>query len=83
MARPKGSPNVKVTTPAEPSRCHACGSTKRRKLGNRMLQEYGGLTEDGEPFTHIVRQRVQCEHCEQVRIERTLENYPDGVEPEE
>lgn len=48
-----------------------------------MYQEYSGETAEGEPFTHIVRQRVQCGHCGQIRIDRILENYPDAPPEEE
>lgn len=72
--------DVSVSTP---SRCHQCGSTDSKKIGNRMYQEYPGQTAEGDPFTHIVRQRVACNHCGQVRVDRILENYPDSPPDEE
>jgi hypothetical protein len=83
MGRPEGSKNVKTTTTTELSRCPACGDTRRRKLGNKIILEHGGIKADGRPYTHTVWQRVQCERCEQVRKDRTLENWPDGPDVEE
>jgi hypothetical protein len=48
-----------------------------------MYQEYPGETAEGGPFTHIVRQRVQCQCCGQIRVDRILENYPDTPPEEE
>ncbi len=78
--RPKPPRDVSVSTP---SRCQLCGSTDSRKIGNRMYQPYPGETSEGQPFTHIVRQRVQCHCCGQMRTDRILENYPDAPPEEE
>lgn len=36
--------------------------------------ELDGIDSQGKPFTHIVRRRVQCEGCGQMRIDVTREN---------
>lgn len=82
MGRPKGSNNVKPVTVAEKSRCPSCGATESSRIGNRQVQVYSGLI-DGKPFTHIVRQRVLCDFCPQMRIEKTYENHPEGMEDDD
>ena len=72
MARPAGSKNVREVATAEPSRCPACDSTQSKKLGRKQFQEFAGVTADGRPYDAICRQRVQCTHCDQVRIDRSL-----------
>lgn len=76
-------PKTREVAVSTPSRCPQCGSTDQKKVGNRQYQPYPGETADGEPFTHIVRQRVQCGCCGQIRIDRILENYPDAPPDEE
>lgn len=71
--RPQGSPNVKDQTVSKPSRCirPGCGCTERVVL-QTTTQEYAGLDGDGRPYTHIIRRRVRCTACGQVRIDREL-----------
>jgi len=76
--RPKGSPNVKAIAEAVPSRCAVCNSTEATKLGDRNIQEFEGIDSDGKPFNQIVRQRVQCDSCGQVRIDNSREFVPAG-----
>lgn len=72
--RPPGSPNVRETAVAVPSRCNACGSTERGPYLDRHEQEYSGVDSKGQPFTHIVRRRVRYAGCGQMRIDVTREN---------
>jgi hypothetical protein len=72
--RPLGSPNVRETAVAVPSRCNACGSTERGPYLDKTELEFGGVDGAGQLFTHIVRRRVQCENCGQLRIDVTREN---------
>lgn len=74
--RPPGSPNVRETAVAVPSRCNACGSTERGPYLDKTELEFGGIDSQGKPFTHIVRRRVRCESCGQMRIDLTRENRP-------
>lgn len=74
IGRPPGSPNVKETAVAVPSRCNACGSTERGPYLGKTELEFGGVDSEGRPFTHIVRRRVRCTNCEQQRIDVTREN---------
>lgn len=73
QGRPPGAENVKDQTVSKPSRCTAngCDSTERSTL-NTTEQEHSGLDGDGKPYTHIIRRRVQCKACGQVRIDREL-----------
>jgi len=72
--RPPGSPNVRETAVAVPSRCNACGSTERGPYLDKTELEFGGIDSAGKPFTHIVRRRVRCGSCGQMRIDVTREN---------
>lgn len=74
--RPAGSPNVSTTADVHPSRCPQCGSTERGPYLSSTEQPYPGI-HDGAPYTHIVRRRVQCQGCGQMRIDRTFENRPE------
>lgn len=80
MARPKGSKTAPATGAPSPSRCHACGSTDQRKHGDRRVQEYAGVDSTGAPFTHIIRQRVECTACGQHRTDTSRENRPRAAE---
>lgn len=75
--RPLGAENVKDQTVSRPSRCIAvdCGSTEREVL-RTTTQALAGLDGDGRPYTHIIRRRVRCATCGQVRIDRELANRP-------
>ncbi len=75
--RPVGATNVRDTADAMPSACPKCGSTKRGPYLDRHVRAYTGLM-NGQPYTHIVRRRVRCADCAQMRIDRTFENWPDG-----
>lgn len=74
IGRPPGSPNVRETAVAVPSRCNACASTERGPYLDKTELEFGGVDSQGQPFTHIVRRRVQCAGCGQMRIDVTREN---------
>lgn len=71
--RPQGAENIQAQTISTLSRCIApgCESTERKVLG-KTEQEYEGLDDQGRRYTHIVRRRVQCSACGQVRIDREL-----------
>ena len=56
------------------TRCPACGSTDRESYSGTLAQEYGGITPDGKPHTHIVRRRTACRACGQCRVDRFYEN---------
>lgn len=71
--RPPGAPNIQTETVTTPSRCASCGSTERETL-QTTEQDHGGVDDQGEPYTHIIRRRVRCTACSQVRIDRTYEN---------
>jgi hypothetical protein len=77
MARPQGSKNVKASAAKEPSRCPGCNSTESIKLGDRQVQPHAGIDSEDRPYNMIVRQRVQCDSCGQVRIDRSLEFDPE------
>jgi hypothetical protein len=72
MSRPKGSKNTQDTATTIPSRCNHCQSTDATKIGHRLLQPFNGTDSNGQPFTAICRQRVQCANCGQMRIDRSL-----------
>jgi DNA-directed RNA polymerase subunit RPC12/RpoP len=72
MSRPKGAKNVREQSDAVASRCPRCSSTDSIKLGRKQYQPFAGLDANGQPFDAICRQRVQCTHCGQTRIDRTL-----------
>jgi hypothetical protein len=74
IGRPPGSPNVKETAVAVPSRCNACGSTERGPYLDKTELDFGGVDSQGKQFTHIVRRRVRCAGCGQMRIDVTREN---------
>ncbi|WLD10473.1 hypothetical protein [Planctellipticum variicoloris] len=74
IGRPPGSPNVRETAVAVPSRCNACGSTEREPYLDRNDLEFAGVDSGGKAFTHIVRRRVRCAGCGQMRIDVTREN---------
>lgn len=75
--RPTGSPNVNAIADAQPSQCPACGSSERGPfVGNPVVQEFAGLTDRGNPYTHIIRRRCECANCGQIRIDRSFENRP-------
>ncbi len=75
MGRPAGSENVKDVTVSKPSQCRQCGSTEREALQTNT-QEFGGIDGEGRKYTHIIRRRVRCKSCGQVRIDRELANRP-------
>lgn len=77
QGRPTGSPNVKAATVSKPSQCIQanCQSTEREVL-NTTETAYSGIDGDGRKYTHIVRRRVRCKACGQVRIDRELVNRP-------
>ncbi len=71
--RPPGTPNkqadhVRVSLP----RCIRCKSTERSDYTRREEQEFAGLDEQGNPYTHIIRRWCRCV-CGQARIERSYE----------
>lgn len=78
--RPIGRENIRETAEASPSRCPKCQSTRRGRYLARTVQAYAGENSDG-PYTHIVRRRCRCLDCDQMRIDTSYENWPDG-EPE-
>jgi len=59
---------------AAKTRCPACGSTDRESYSGTVVQEFGGITPDGKPHTHIVRRRTVCRACGQCRVDRFYEN---------
>lgn len=71
--RPAGAANVKEKTTSVLSACPACGCTDRYVLHKYPDTEFGGTLSDGRRFTHVVRRRVRCERCGQVRIDITHE----------
>jgi hypothetical protein len=77
MGRPKGSGNVKETVQVVPSRCAACGSTRRSGYLDKTVQQFSGIAPDGKPFNRIVRRRTRCLDCDQLRIDRSLEYEPE------
>jgi len=57
--------------------CPGCQSTERTVTGKtRPDLEYGGVTVDDRPYTHVVWRRCICTDCGQVYIEQTFENRP-------
>lgn len=74
--RPTGAKNVHLESDAPASRCPSCGSTRRGPYLDKHVQEFAG-EHAGEPFTHIIRRRVRCADCGQLRIDKTRENRPD------
>jgi len=64
----------------ELTRCPNCGSTDREPYFGTTVQEYGGITPDGQPHTHIVRRRTVCRGCRQCRVDRFYENRADAPE---
>jgi hypothetical protein len=79
---PKKSTKKRPTEKAKPApqvqaaltRCPACGSTDRESYSGTLTQEFGGVTPDGKPYTHIVRRRTICRACGQCRVDRFFEN---------
>ncbi|ODA28063.1 hypothetical protein [Planctopirus hydrillae] len=67
--RPKGAANVTQKTTTMLSRCPKCGSTERSVLSTTS-QQFAGIAPDGEPYNFIIRRRVRCSGCGQVRIDR-------------
>lgn len=91
MARPKGSKNESTVERVDLPRCPECASTESRVLSTNV-QEYDGLTEDGErisydgkgkPFNRVVRRRRQCTSCSRVWIVKTLEFVPAELPAEQ
>ena len=75
--RPAGSPNKNAPeVTVKQSACPKCGSTKRAPYHNRHEQPFASIDGDGQPYTHIVRQRTHCLDCGQCRVDRTLEYRP-------
>jgi len=77
VAKKKKVPAVK----GPKSKCPKCGSTRRRRLRQTTVQEHGGITPEGLPYTHIVRRWVECAECGQVRVDYIPENHADGGDP--
>ena len=74
-------PNVEPVADVEPSRCPACGSTKRTAYaGTRTVQAYQG-SHNGKPYDRIIRRRTQCAACLQFRIDRSFEADPPAKRP--
>jgi hypothetical protein len=67
---PRNTPAVFVV----PGLCPTCGSTDRTPYRGCNVQEFGGTTPDGQPFTHIVRKYTTCTACGQVRVDMIHEN---------
>jgi hypothetical protein len=74
--RPKNSPNRDVLNAAgELTRCPKCQSTQRTPYTKREVQEFGGVSQEGRPYTHIVRRWTSCASCGQHRIDRVYEHH--------
>ena len=73
--RPRGKPDPPPVLTMTPSRCPKCGSAERGPYFGRTEQATKGVHE-GVAYTHIVRRRVRCAACDQIRIERTPEHRP-------
>ena len=58
------------------TRCPRCGSTARSKYVAVRSLAMNGTAPDGQPYTHIVWRRTQCQNeaCGQHRTDRFLEN---------
>ena len=73
--RPRGTTDRPPVVTMTPSRCGKCGSTNRGPYFGRTEQAVKTV-HDGVAYTHVVRRRVRCADCGQVRLERTPENRP-------
>lgn len=81
--RHKGSPNITEIQQVEASRCSRCGSTEREEYSNTRALRVGGVTSQGEAYTHIVFRNTKCRNpeCRQARVDRTFENRIGEDEP--
>lgn len=63
----------KVITVAT-SRCPTCGSTDRDPYYGVKTMAHGGITADGDLYTHVVWRRTRCCACGQIRIDKSFES---------
>lgn len=78
--RPAGSKgrDYSQSLAVEPVHCtHPnCLSTDVETLVKISTQQYAGQTDDGFPYTHIIRRRMHCRSCGQYFVARFYENHP-------
>ena len=71
--RPKGSTNIAALVEVEPSRCPACGSSRRTKYENPVRLDYSSA---GLEFVAIVYRTCRCLDCGQARRDQAKEYAP-------
>jgi hypothetical protein len=74
--RPKGSTNIAALAEVAPSRCPACGSSRRTKYENSDRRDYGG---HGLEFVAIVYRTCRCLDCGQARRDQEKVYAPTGL----
>lgn len=74
MARPKGSKtqNIPVINRPEPIHCPVCGSIEKEGALQTITYPYAGIV-NGREYTKVIRRRIRCADCGQIRIERSCE----------
>ena len=73
--RPKGSPNISAKVVVEPSRCPACGSSRRTKYENPVRVDFSG---SGLECVAIVYRTCRCLDCGQARRDQEKVYGPRG-----
>jgi hypothetical protein len=65
--RPKGARNIRESGEVEPSRCTACGSSRRTAYENCDYLDYSN---HGLEFIGIYYRTCRCQDCGQARRDR-------------
>jgi hypothetical protein len=73
--RPKGSTNIVARAEVTPSRCPACGSSRRTKYENSERRDYRGA---GLPFIALVYRTCKCLDCGQARRDQERVYGPEN-----
>jgi hypothetical protein len=80
--RPLGAKSQKTEVVEKiPAACPHCHATGHKVLRIAKEMEHGGLSPSGNPRTHIVWRRCQCDHCGGYFVEMSHENRTSTTPP--
>ena len=74
--RPKGSTNIAAAGEVEPSRCPACGSSRRTKYENPDRRDY---SQAGLEYIAIIYRTCRCLDCGQARRDQEKVYAPSSL----